>query len=136
MGPLLRCHGDIYSHQQIFDDFLHIKIHHIDRDKQLAIANKNNQNIATILYYKFCTSYECDGIKDVLPSCAAFQRHYRDKEDNGAEREIFYSIENEDNLKSLRIRNEKDWILQEECDKIHTYFIHSMIDVNTYDCIG
>eukprot|EP01083_Nonionella_stella_P070625 189073_1 len=133
MGPLLRCHGDIYTHQQIFNDFLHIKMHHIDRDKQLAIANANDQNIATILHDKFCTLYECDGIKDGLPSCAAFRRHYRDRADRGAEREMFHLIENEDNMKSLKIRNEKEWVLQEECDKIHSYFLHSTIEFPNTD---
>eukprot|EP01083_Nonionella_stella_P251272 867110_1 len=114
MGPLVRCHNDIYTHQQIHNDFLHIKMHHIDRDKPLLFANEGWQDISTILHDKFCKSYECDGSED---SCFAFLRRHRDHDNIN----ICLSLSDD------KIRNEKEWILQTECDKIHSYFLHSTI---------
>eukprot|EP01084_Bolivina_argentea_P220985 374403_1 len=90
---------EIYEHQQIFDDFMHVKLIHIDVNqeigKELCDYLENEQKL------KCCMS---------IINCQSIIRHYKLQP-------------------TIRIRNgnTKDITFQQECDKIHSYFFHSTI---------
>eukprot|EP01083_Nonionella_stella_P283975 966609_1 len=110
-----------YGHLQMFNDFLHIKLFHIEaqhgRDEKKSIAKK--------VCHAFETRYTCDDID----MCYAFKRHYRDRTDVHNERQLFYIAADED-TKQL---TDTEWIFQAEFDKIHCYFLHSTIQFCDHD---
>eukprot|EP01084_Bolivina_argentea_P026280 48847_1 len=121
---------NIYAHQQIYNDFLHIKMYHIDADDKIQrtkninkTSQKVHQHIAKTLCEHFEREYKCNNIQ----KCQAFQRHYRDRTDEEAEQQLFYRIDKKEKSKTVEMRNDKDMILQEECDKLHSFFLHSTI---------
>ena len=145
IAPLMTF-DDRYLHQQLHDDFIHIKLYHIDRRFQTnhmsADAKKLNipedelieqkeiegpvpeRDIARELYNKFSNQYPCPD----MSSCKGFARHYRERGADAQEHRWFH-VNNDQSIsaRTRRTLNEKEGTLQEECDKIHSYFLHSLI---------
>ena len=105
---------DIYGHQQLVGDFLHVKVVHCKtpemRNELLAQLNKH---------------YRCTKGND----CEPFKRHYRGKhEEHGNDQQMFfhqYSDKYVSRSKAFRIVSEEDIVLQRGCDEIHSYFLHN-----------
>eukprot|EP01084_Bolivina_argentea_P020606 38314_1 len=159
IGPIIAYKDDKidlkYGHQQIFNDFLHIKLFHIDpidddnnnkteskqndnndkdndsqKKNQSKINdakdndNQNKKNTPKIICEYFEKRYPCEDI----PKCYAFARHFRDRSDFEAEKLMFHLIEaypDKTSQKTVQMKADIDVILQEECDKIHCFFLHS-----------
>ena len=126
IGALISIEGK-YGHQQMLNDFLHIKVHHIDRWNQShrrrvrqrfheKKEDANSLSVAAILCEHFAKEYPCRH----LAKCQSFQGHYRDRFNPEKDHELFYFPHNDVNSskKSAQIVNEKDFVFQEECDKI------------------
>ena len=135
MGPLVSI-SDKYAHQQLHNDFLHIKLYHIDADnqKKLKPNNDNNtseekkddskyQNVAKKLCQRYSKDYKCEDVS----KCPGFKRHYRDRMDKEVEKDMFHQIQDSKSQKTVETRNDKELILQEELDKIHSYFLQFRI---------
>eukprot|EP01084_Bolivina_argentea_P038225 70679_1 len=107
------CVENKYGFQQLVDDFLHLRIIHLDRNELNAIK----------LCERFEHKYYCD-----LKKCKIFARHYRDRTDVQQSRMLYYHNDIEDDYginKAIDIKNDRDIIFQQEIDKIHSYFLHS-----------
>eukprot|EP01084_Bolivina_argentea_P282025 482665_1 len=98
----------IYGHQQLLDDFLHIKLFHI----QIA---KNRY--PEILYQQFQKKYECTH----RLQCTARLRHYKSKQlvDD------IKTNDNKDNTNKNAYEDMMDMMFQQAFDKIHCFFLHS-----------
>eukprot|EP01083_Nonionella_stella_P045282 121671_1 len=96
---------DKYGHQQLFDDFAHLKLVHIDPDNK----NGRHEFIARGICDMFKRDFPCD-----MKECRAFLYHYRDR--GGQEFPDF-----------------EDTSFQQEFYKIHSYFFHSTIGYGNYE---
>eukprot|EP01084_Bolivina_argentea_P098771 177529_1 len=107
----------VYEHQQLLNDFLHIKLIHIDMDndnikrhghseQNMIIQNSEHLNIGRKIckYFEEELNLKCDHEVE----CSGLMRHYKRGND-----EFKWSME--------------DSIFQAECDKIHAYFFHSTV---------
>eukprot|EP01084_Bolivina_argentea_P191491 328929_1 len=103
----------VYEHQQILEDFLHIKVIHIDADN-LNVNRQEHTNAAIPSEYlnigrKICKYFEeehnlkCDG----MIKCHGLMRHYK----RGNEEQL----------------STEDSSFRAECDRIHVYFLHSTV---------
>ena len=92
-----------YTHQQLFDDFSHVKIIHIDADNNAYQRGDGYYNIGMYLCKYFQNLFPCD-----IDTCKVFKRHHRDR---GAKSANQYAN-----------HEEKEAAFQQECDKIHSYF--------------
>eukprot|EP01084_Bolivina_argentea_P228140 385374_1 len=114
--------GATYDHQQLFDDFLHVKIIHIDADNDkirshdhLEYAPNHLQrntfnDIGRKMSNYFVETIPCKNIS----GCTSFSRHYRDRDiDATKQMESTMPVE--------------DAAFLQECDKIHIFFLHSTI---------
>ena len=132
MGPMIT--SDHYGHQQLYNDFLHVKLYHIDADNKRLLRIQNRidydydneeekdvgyQELAKKICEYFAKRYECKNVE----KCEAFTRHYRDREDKYKENSLFHRVDSTASKKAAEIRNDKEKIIQEECDKIHCYFL-------------
>lgn len=117
IGPLVTIQG-VYGHQQMLNDFMHIKMFHIDQP--IATANEDEKegssSAAAILCNHFTEKYPCGA----LDKCKSFKGHYRDRLDAEKESQLFFIAEHNGSgsNKTGELVNEKDFVLQEECDKI------------------
>eukprot|EP01084_Bolivina_argentea_P048299 89002_1 len=111
--------NDKYSHQQLVDDFLHVKIVHCESNQDIPLKETPKH----ILCQRFNKKYRCK-----VEECFAFKRHYRDKNSNEEnERRQFERKFGDLPMNSyMKIINEKDAVFQQECDKIHSYFLHEI----------
>eukprot|EP01084_Bolivina_argentea_P249103 416875_1 len=118
-----------YGHQQMMDDFLHVHIIHC----QSPIKHKpslSNGIYGIYMYDKISIKqtiskkFHC---KDIT-QCQPFQRHYRERnEDEETERNYYErQFGTLHRTKSIEIINEKDAVFQQDCDKIHAYFLHEI----------
>lgn len=121
--------GDRYQHLQLYNDFIHIKMYHIDThrfrdDIDDEDSKEKNDDIGYQLFSRFSERYPCAH----LSKCRGFTRHYRPRGRGDEEDSLFHLIGDKSlESKTVQILNTKERILQEECDKIHTYFLHSTI---------
>eukprot|EP01084_Bolivina_argentea_P084792 153310_1 len=95
-----------YQYVDLFNDFCHIKIFHIDPDN-IRARNDTAHKIAGNICKHFEEKLVCD-----IEKCFAFVRHYGDR----SRRQHSY-------VESWT----EDIAFQQECDKIHNYFFHSTI---------
>eukprot|EP01084_Bolivina_argentea_P008197 15328_1 len=108
----------VYEHQQLLNDFLHIKLIHIDVDngnikrhdhseQDMIIQSSEYLNIGRKMckYFEEELNLKCD--HEV--KCRGLMRHY--KRGHGDDEQ--WSME--------------DSTFQAECDKIHAYFLHSTV---------
>eukprot|EP01083_Nonionella_stella_P091881 256959_1 len=111
----IRSHKDInddqYGHQQLFDDFSHLKLVHIDPDNKKRWRDPKDKPIVRKLCEQFKKDFPCD-----MKECHAFLNHYRDR---GGETEL------------PNTENTEDTAFQQEFYKIHSYFFHSTIQFGT-----
>eukprot|EP01083_Nonionella_stella_P091883 256964_1 len=110
----IRRHKDIndkYGHQELFDDFSHIKLVHIDSDNKKRRRDPKHEPIVRKLCEQFKKDFPCD-----MKECHAFLNHYRDR---GGETEL------------PNTENTEDTAFQQEFYKIHSYFFHSTIQFGT-----
>eukprot|EP01084_Bolivina_argentea_P026866 49953_1 len=130
--------NDKYGYQQIHNDFLHVKMYHIDVDEQRITKqqyenrdatheNEHKQTIAEIMCCHFNSKYMCkNGFE-----CISSTRHYRDRTDVQKGKQLFYIEQNDTkSQKMMQIKNDKDLVLQEQCDTIHFFFLLSIIQKN------
>eukprot|EP01083_Nonionella_stella_P307925 1084385_1 len=108
----LMCFDNIYGYQQMYEDFQHLHLIH-------ARSNANRVDFHN-LCRKFEAQYPCE-----IGSCVVFARHYRDRSAVEASKNLYYF--NKANDKTTSIQNNKEMILQQHCDKIHSYLLHSMV---------
>eukprot|EP01084_Bolivina_argentea_P300856 518877_1 len=110
---------DLYEHQQLHDDFVHIKLTHIDPDNdkirqhdrhEVNVAANTHVDIQRKMCKYFATLYPCD-----ISKCNGFSRHYRDRHKNVLKNEHI-------------VLSSEDAAFQDECDKIHSFFFHSTIE--------
>eukprot|EP01083_Nonionella_stella_P091885 256969_1 len=100
-----------YGHQQLFDDFSHLKLVHIDPDNKKRWRDPKDKPIVRKLCEQFKKDFPCD-----MKECHAFLNHYRDR---GGETEL------------PNTENTEDTAFQQEFYKIHSYFFHSTIQFGT-----
>ena len=93
-----------YSHQQLSDDFLHVRLIHIDADNDAFRRGDGYYHIAMYLCRFFQKSYRCD-----LKKCEAFGRHHRDR--------------SKDAPNPYGDQEVEQAAFQQQCDKIHSYFL-------------
>ena len=116
---------------------MYIKTKNNQMEKPNITENKENKeeekyiNIAGILSDKFQKEFKCNDIS----KCKGFKRHYRDREKVQKEKlqkELYYvyNEENDNSSKKIQLKNNKDIVFQEEFDRIHSYFLHSLIQYN------
>eukprot|EP01084_Bolivina_argentea_P242675 407035_1 len=109
-----------YEHQQLHDDFMHIKVYHIDgdndkirshdhsEDDKIKENSKKYLHISKKIYEYFVKELKltCEN----MGNCRAFSRHYQRIYEN----------------------NENNWCTEDrafrtECDKMHIFFFHSTV---------
>ena len=162
----------IYGYQQLVNDFMHIKLVHIDQQQQKTekenknhinlekakialnryefLYNKNiikYSNLSKILHWtkhqkdyngitlndlqrvyfstKQYTKWLCERYSFLFPCndltiCEGYNRHYRERTNDGQENLLYFTRRN-DNSKSSQMMNNKDIIFQQECDKVFFY---------------
>eukprot|EP01083_Nonionella_stella_P001119 3241_1 len=115
---------DRYGRLQMLNDFLHIKLYHIESQSSPhhegeEDEKRNEKSIANDVCYMFETRYKCDD----MDTCDAFKRHYRGRTNAKNARDMFHIAADPDNAQEWIF----DIIFQEEFDKIHCYFLHSTI---------
>merc|ERR1712130_75692 len=94
------------------------------KEQYMKSKHVEPHNVGFLLHQGFSSTYPCAEISD----CPGFTRHYRDRGSGIDEDKLFYSInESSGSARARYIRNEKERTMQEECDKIHSYFLHSTI---------
>eukprot|EP01083_Nonionella_stella_P145405 455572_1 len=107
----IRSHKDInddqYGHQQLFDDFSHLKLVHIDPDNKKRWRDPKDKPIVRELCDTFKDKFPCD-----MKECRAFLNHYRDRV-------------------GQELPDTEDTVFQQEFYKIHSYFFHSTIQFGT-----
>ena len=162
LAPVFTLDGR-YAHQQLHDDFIHIKMYHIGRDfyrhhkgvsdekdqdqeeekeaksrkktadmlgmsetEQKEVELADSENIGKVLYERYANNKLCRCPDFAI--CKGFKRHYRQRGNGAAEDLLFHTYDdNSVGAKTRKMRNNKERTLQEECDKIHSYFLHSTI---------
>ena len=103
-----------YTHQQLFDDFSHVKIIHIDADNNAYQRGCGYYNIGMYLCKYFQNAFPCD-----IEKCQAFVRRHRDRGAKSVNPYAYYANE-----------EEEDAAFQQECDKIHSYFFQFGVSVH------
>ena len=127
---------DKYAFNQLGNDWLHLKIVHIDSYEQ----NENNNDTLSMaqllcMRYEMSDSFKCDD----LSTCAGYQRHYRNRTNDEAEASLYFRRQDE-NRKKEEIMNNKEIVFQQECDKIHSFLLqlrksHILSQCSVYLCI-
>ena len=121
-------YNDLYGNQQLFDDFLHVKMIHIDEDQRRRKQARNgdekqddvqSRSVGRVLHEAFSTKYPC---KD-FSKCKGSERHYRDRSDAKRENEMFHRIRSSGSKKAASIRNNQEQVFQEELDKVCSHVI-------------
>eukprot|EP01084_Bolivina_argentea_P098346 176749_1 len=108
-----------YDQQQLFNDFLHVRIMHIE------IGNDKPKTEHFDIEKKICRYLEgkLDLKCDKMDNCPSIIRHYQTK----------------NNKKNPGQLDTKDAVFQAECDKIHVYFLHptvQSVETNTMNKHG
>eukprot|EP01083_Nonionella_stella_P257523 881383_1 len=117
---------DLYGYQQLCNDWLHVKIVHIDGDPDKDTPNAMARRLCT--RYAENPKWSCSH----LSNCAGYQRHYRDRTNDQLEQQLYFRRSVRATLnKTERILNNKDIVYQQECDKIHSFLLHSTIKWGT-----
>ena len=98
---------DNYGHQQLLDDFHHIQ--HVHCQQSLC------------LYFR--DQFQCDD------DCPLLKRHNRIKNVDDELGLFTPKLTNCKSKKQMEILNTKDIVLQQEMDKIHSYFLHPLEDL-------
>ena len=105
-----------YGHRQLMDDFMHIQLSHIDPDNKLNGTENGRLSMGQQMALYFMRKFPCDD----MSKCKGNQRHFRvrqPKTDAARKRE-------REQLRNLfRTNNDEDITFQEECDKIHSFFM-------------
>eukprot|EP01084_Bolivina_argentea_P018122 33788_1 len=101
-----------YEHQQLHDDFMHIKIYHIDTDNHRINSHHKDEEKYIDIGKKICQYFTQDlRLKcNRIAKCRAFSRHYQ----------------------RFVEKSDADWCTEDitfrtECDKIHIFFLHSTV---------
>merc|ERR1712154_581474 len=110
-----------YEHQQLFDDFSHIKIMHIENNVNANRIPEWN-DIARNLCKYFETKFKCHDIM----KCNGFLRHHRERTNDEREQLLYFEKSQFPMEQEQKICIE-DAAFQQECDKMHCYFFHSTI---------
>ena len=149
-----------YGHQQLMDDFMHIQLSHIDKSNN-SVQNEETkeseqQMVGQQMALYFMQTFQCgDGPQD-MGKCKGNSRHFRTRQESRdmtrvrayqalsekereRERNELQRRERERLIDAFRSVNSHDIAFQEECDKIHSFFlqfgVHSVclyIDCNVY----
>ena len=123
ISDILSTNNGIYKYSSLCNDWLHVKLVHFD-------SNQTSE-IATLL----CQRYEENDILQChdLKKCMGYQRHYRNRTNDEAEASLYYRRENnkEKIKKAQQVMNNKEIVFQQECDKIHSFLLHSTIKYGT-----
>eukprot|EP01084_Bolivina_argentea_P012835 24035_1 len=127
--------ADRYEHQQLSDDFAHVKIIHIDADNKKYKTQDQTYSLAHQLCLYLEGKYQCKSTSN----CKAFLRHYKHQQSrvdiNTSTRtstsNYNSSTRTHSHYGALDIRKFSKYIedaaCQQDCDKIHAYFFHSTI---------
>eukprot|EP01083_Nonionella_stella_P114533 338747_1 len=112
------CVQDKYGHKQLFEDFCHVKVIHIEADNRVI----KSRNGAYTPLYRGIGQYICTRLQDELKcadtkACRTWLRYYRN--------------ECEELKEDMSEKEFEDAMLRQECEKIHTYFYHSTIQYET-----
>ncbi len=105
------CFSEI-EQQQLFNDFMHIKIMHIDADNDNIRSHdhhedwKENEPVYNNIGVRICDSLE-QVVQCEMKRCKSFERHYQKQDEN-------HSETNEAVM--------ADITFQQELDKVHTFF--------------
>ena len=129
-----------YGHQQLMDDFNHLQLSHIDKSNN-SVQNEEtketeHQMIGQQMALYFMRTFQCgDGPQD-MGKCKGNSRHFRARQErpeqnrkavNGGSdlsRRRALRLREQVELRGLfRTANSYDVAFQEECDKIHSFFL-------------
>ena len=94
-----------YGQQQLFDDFMHVKLMHIDKS--------SDGNLGVDLCKYLQSKYACKNTNECTPSL----RHRRDRSNDEEEQRLYgrhWAMDNE--------ARDEEVTLQQLCDNIHSYF--------------
>eukprot|EP01084_Bolivina_argentea_P039253 72558_1 len=117
IAPLV-AFNDIYGFQQVTNDFIHLQYHARSRYVANAICDHFEKQIRCI----------------TIVACAGLLRHYRDRIQNRDEQDLYFRAHRSDNKSTKESNiNNKEVVYQQECDKIHSYFLHSLVKYNKED---
>eukprot|EP01084_Bolivina_argentea_P125178 221812_1 len=116
-----------YNHQQVFNDFLHIKIIHIDADNDKIkshdhLEDESKEKYIDVVkhicdYFEKDLELKCNTFSDneknetMAINCRAIGRHYLHR--------VY-----DNNEKTL---SDEEKAFRTECDKIHIFFLHSTV---------
>merc|ERR1712228_40563 len=105
---------DIYEIQHLNGDFQHVHLDH---------CTYRTPDMREKLMKEIQEEYECKNAN----KCIAFKRQYRDKNDvNGNDQKLYFALSDKYGpSKTMYIRDDKDIVLQQKCDQIHSFFLHS-----------
>ena len=112
--------SDQYGHKQLMDDFLHILSIHMDADGELDGKYDESLSIGQQMALYFMDTFPCGDCPGDMDKCKAIGRHFRARQPSSA---INANSERDDLRRLFRTINAEDIVFQEECDKIHGYFL-------------
>lgn len=129
--------SDDYGHQQLADDYLHCLSIHIEADdaeiRQLELKGQEvRQSIGQQMSIYFMNELPCGIGPHGMTECRAFQRHCRPRQPSPVDvREIRNRPSTQIDGHGHRVQfrrlyrttEAKDIVFQDECDKIHSYFL-------------
>ena len=100
----------IYGYKQILEDFQHLQIIHAKkRDTFLKLTTRLEQ------------TYPCN-----INDCPIFARHYRDRTQSVKDQQMYYQDKSKSGMTGNQ-ENSKERMIQEHCDRVHSYLLHSML---------
>ena len=128
-----------YGHRQLMDDFMHIQLNHMDqinhslqndekeqKEQKEKEEEQEERTVGQEMALYFMRKCPCGINPNDMAQCQGNQRHFRErqgaspearKRERGELREMFGTI------------NSEDIVFQEDCDKIHSYFLQFGHDV-------
>ena len=124
--------SDDYGHQQIADDFIHCFAVHIDADDARIRRQEHAGNMTSGLSIgqqmarHFIRCFPCGLGPRGMKQCRAFLRHFRPRQPSPID---VAGVRNRTRKTRIELRRlyqtteAKDIVFQEECDKIHSYFM-------------
>ena len=96
-----------YDHQQLLGDFLHIHSVHC-----------HDERVHVLTCESMKSTIRCSG------NCVSFKRHHRER-NHSQERTLYFQHSDAKRTeKTMEIINDREQIFQEQCDRIHSYFLH------------
>lgn len=122
LGQAIQMHQVIecvhYGHQQVIDDFQHILSVHIETDdaeiRRLDLNGQEiRQSIGQQIAIYFMMNFPCG---PGMSKCRMSERHWRTRHKSPVFAQDF-------GARTTRMLSTKDIVFQNECDKIHSYFM-------------